>query len=116
MASTAGGDTELANYYQRLGIAGYGVISSLAYWIPIMVLFFKMGKNNIKKTIWLGVILLLSYTVLQAQYTTQLALFVFALILALMGFEQFAKYKVLIVLVGILLLAIPSSVYANFAN
>lgn len=116
LASNAGGDTELANYYQRLGIAGYGFITALAYWIPLMVLFLKKERHNIKKTIWLGVIILLSYTVLQAQYTTQLTLFVFALILALIGFEQFAKHKLLIILVGLLLVSIPSSVYANFAN
>ncbi|KAF5073308.1 hypothetical protein DSECCO2_192860 [anaerobic digester metagenome] len=116
LASSAGGDTELANYYQRLGIAGYGYITALAYWVPLMVLFFKREPHNIKKTIWLGVILLLTYTVLQAQYTTQLGLFVFALILALMGFEQFAKYKLLIVIIGIFLIAIPSSFYANLAN
>lgn len=116
LASTAGGDIALANYYQKLGIAGYGFITALAYWVPIVVLILKKEQHTIKKTIWLGVIILLSYTVLQAQYTTQLMLFLMVLMLSLMGVEKFTKYRLLLVLVSLIVIAIPLSVYASMVK
>lgn len=116
LASSAGGDTELANYYQRLGIAGYGFITALAYWVPIVVLCLKNESHNFKKIIWLGTILLLLYTVIQAQYTTQLMLFLIALVLSLMGFQKLIKYRLLLVFIGIGVIAIPSTVYASMVE
>jgi hypothetical protein len=116
LASNVRGDIELANYYQRLGIAGYGFITALAYWVPITVLLLKNESQNYRKVFWLGVTLLLLYTVIQAQYTTQFMLFLLTLMLSLMGFNNFAKHKFLIYSFLLIIIVVPASVYSTFAR
>lgn len=116
LASNVGGDIEMASFYQRFGIIGYGFITALAYIIPLFVLFYKKSKFGKWKMNFLLIILILSLVIIKAQYTTQFLLFFMALLMAWFGVGFIIKYKSRIVLILIIIVILPNSFYASIID
>lgn len=110
LASGVWGDEELADFYRKMGIVGFGFINALAYIIPLFVLFYKTSKKY--KVFYLILILVSFYTVIKAQYTTQLLLFVMALLISWFGASFILRNKVFIVLTVFILAILPNSFYS----
>lgn len=113
LASSVYGDLKMTSNYYKLGITGYGFITSLAYVIPIIVLFFQERTWKQNKFLYLLAGLLTGYTVIKAQYATQFLLFSMALLLSLLGLTLFNRHKLLIILSVVLLIILPHEFYSN---
>lgn len=115
LASSVFGDIKMTKYYYQIGIGGYGFISALAYFIPLIIALFR-GINIRKwKLLFFVLGLITIYTIINAQYTGQFLIFLLALLLSLLG-SSFTKYKVPIILSIITLYIVPSNIYANLIS
>jgi len=115
LAGSAGGDIELVKYYSRIGIAGYGFMTALAYVVPLVIFYYKKFDLKKWKSIALIYGLVILYTVFKSQYTAQFILVLAAFALSLFSLK-FSKHKVLILAVLLIVSLIPSGIYANLIN
>lgn len=115
LAGSVGGDVEMALFYHRIGITGYGFITALAYIVPFIFLFYQLSNSYKWKCIsfFFGIVVL--YTVLKSQYTTQLLLVLIAFLLSRFA-STFSKHKIIIVVFILMISLLPIGFYVNLIN
>ena len=104
---------EKAKFFERIGIGNYGFFYGCAFSIPVLVYYVKKGNSHILK---LAVLIIILYSIIKSNYT---AAFLFAfggLFFALIGMKKFRNNRSFIILIILVFIIIPSSVYYGFLN
>jgi hypothetical protein len=112
----AGGgvESEIANFYRSIGIAGYGFFYGIAFMLPIFIHNLKENLGSRKKLLLWALITLLSlWGLAEAQFA---AAFLFAIIgSAIIWWAKIHSIRMYLrlSLVTLLLILIPDTVYSN---
>ena len=107
-------DQSLINFYSRIGIMGYGFISSIICLGPFLVMVFKSQKHNKKNKVLFSILILLfMYTIMMSQYATQFIIFLLVLIVSLLGNKGVTKNILIFTLISLVYIFLPKSTIAN---
>ncbi|NLF42429.1 MAG: hypothetical protein GX587_07020, partial [Bacteroidales bacterium] len=74
---------------------------------------FKANNRKTRKIVWLLIIILLAYTVLKAQYTTQILFFFLTMLLSFISVNKYKNQRITIIVMISVLVLIPALLNEN---
>ncbi len=102
----------IVNFYDKLGIGGYGLATGIVLLFPLIQLQYRKSKDKQKK-LFLLLNIILFFSVLATSITVSVFLMVLGIAISFIGYRLLKKYFIMINIIVIILLVTSMGFYSN---
>ena len=95
---TVGGNIDSMQFYQKLGIASYGLVHAVPFLYPLLIYHLKTGGKKLYRLCYLVAIVVSYYMLTKASFGTALILSTFGILCAILLSENKKRILVLVII------------------